>query len=126
MPLRQKTKTLKKKQYCNKFNKYLKIIHIRKKILKKKGESGKGYMDFLVLLLYFSNSSENVKLLSFFFLVKLLSNKKSKSKNKTSADNVPLVGMLLTLPTCGPRPDRLAHAAPPSLSPQGTPPRSPT
>ena len=82
-------------------------------------------MDFLVLLLYFSNSSENVKLLYYFF-VKLLSNKKSKSKNKTSADNVPLVGMLLALSTCGPSPDHLAHAAPPPLSPQGTPPPSPT
>ena len=41
-------------------------------------------MDFLVILLYFSNSSVNVK---------LLSNKKSKNKNKTSgADNVPLGG----------------------------------
>lgn len=57
-------------------------------------------MDFLVLLLYVSNSSENVK---------LLSNKKPKTKTKLQEQTVfHLVGMLLTLFICEPIPDPLS------------------
>ena len=35
MPHRQKAKKYKQKQYCNKFNRDFKMVHIKKKILKK-------------------------------------------------------------------------------------------
>ena len=43
MPHSQKNQNIKQKQYCNKFNKdFKKLVHIKKKILKKKKEGERG------------------------------------------------------------------------------------
>lgn len=67
------------------------------------------------VLLYFSNSSENLK---------LLPNKKLKQKT-SGEDNAPLGGYIPHPSICDPTPDPLAHAIAPPMSPQSTPPPSP-